>query len=88
MHTTLTAADLADEIAVSVAHILAAANRRARELGCEVSQSLVTISQHFEGGWLWRINYGPKNPTAQRGGDLIIEVDADNAEVKRVLRGQ
>jgi hypothetical protein len=88
MNTSLTAEDLADEVAVSVAHILAAANRRARQLGCEVSQSLVTISQHFDGGWFWRINYGPKNPTAQRGGDLIVDVNADNAEVKRVLRGQ
>jgi hypothetical protein len=88
MTTTLTAEDLADEFAVSVAHVLAAANRRARELGCEVSQSLVTISQHFDGGWLWRINYGPKNPTARRGGDLIVEVNADNAEVRRVLHGQ
>jgi hypothetical protein len=88
MNMTLTAEDMADEFAVSVAHIFAAANRRARGLGCEVSQSLITISQHFDGGWLWRINYGPKNPTAQRGGDLIIEVNADNAEVKRVLHGQ
>jgi len=88
MNTSLTAEDLADEVAVSVAHILAAANRRARQLGCEVSQSLVTISQHFDGGWFWRINYGPKNPTAQRGGDLIVDVNADNAEVRRVLRGQ
>ena len=87
MNTSLTAEDLADEVAISVAHILAAANRRARQLGCEVSQNLVTISQHFDGGWFWRINYGPKNPTAQRGGDLIVDVNADNAEVKRVLRG-
>ena len=85
---SLTTEDLADELAVSVAHILAAANRRAREFGCDVSQSLVTLSQHFDGGWFWRINYGPKNPVSQRGGDLIVEVNAENAEVKRVLRGQ
>jgi hypothetical protein len=88
MNTSLTAEDLADEFAVSVAHVLAAANRRARELGCEVSQSLVTISQHFDGGSFWRINYGPKNATAMRGGDLIVEVNADDGKVKRVLRGQ
>ncbi len=68
--------------------ILLAANRRARQLGCDVSQSLVTISEHFDGGKFWRINYGAKNPMAQRGGDLIVEVNAENAEVKRVLRGQ
>ena len=88
MSMTLTKEDMADEFAVSLAHILAAANRRARQLGCDVSQSLVTISQHFEGGAFWRINYGAKNPVAQRGGDWIVEVSAENAEVKRVLRGQ
>ena len=84
----LTTEDMADDLAISLAHVLATANRRARQLGCDVSQSLVTISEHFDGGWFWRINYGPKNPTALRGGDLIVEVNAENAEVKRVLRGQ
>ncbi len=88
MSMTLTHEDLADEQAVSLAHILATANRRARQLGWDVAQSLVTISQHFDGGSFWRINYGPVNPVAQRGGDLIVEVDAENADVKRVLRGQ
>ena len=84
----LTAEDMTDEFAVNVAHVLAAANRRARQLGCDVSQSLVTISQHFDGGWLWRINYGVKSPSAQRGGDLLVEVSAEDGLVKRVLRGQ
>jgi hypothetical protein len=88
MNMTLTAEDMTDEFVVSLAHILATANRRARQLGCDVSQSLVTISEHFEGSRFWRINYGVKNPAAQRGGDLIVEVNAENAEVKRVLRGQ
>ncbi len=88
MDMTLTKEDLTDEFVVSLAHILAIANRRARQLGCDVSQSRVTISQHFEGDSFWRINYGAKNPIAQRGGDLIVEVNAENAEVKRVLRGQ
>lgn len=88
MSMALTAEDLADEVAVSVAHVLAASNRRARQLGWEVSQTIVTISQHFDNGWFWRINYGSKNPPAQRGGDLIIEVNSDSGEVRRVLRGQ
>jgi len=88
MNMTLTKEDLADEFVVSLAHILGAANRRARQLGCDISQSLVTISEHFDGGKFWRINYGVKNPVAQRGGDLIVEVNAENAEVKRILRGQ
>jgi hypothetical protein len=79
---------MADEFAVSLAHILATANRRARQLGCDVAQSLVTITQHFDGGSRWRINYGMKNPTGQRGGDLIVEINAENAEVMRVIRGQ
>ncbi len=88
MNMTLTTEDLADEFVVSLAHILATANRRARQLGCDLSQSLVTISEHFEDGWYWRINYGAKNPATQRGGDLIVEVNAETAEVRRVLRGQ
>ncbi|MBI2928291.1 MAG: hypothetical protein HYY24_21690 [Verrucomicrobia bacterium] len=88
MNITLTKEDLADEIAVSLAHILATANRRARQLGCDLSQSLVTISEHFEDGGFWRINYGTRNPASQRGGDLIVEVNAETAEVRRVVRGQ
>ncbi len=88
MSMTLTSEDMADEFAVSLDHILATANRRACQLGFDVAQSLVTISQHFEGGSFWRINYGPKNPVSQRGGDLIVEVNAENPAVKRVLHGQ
>ena len=88
MSMALTAEDMADDLAISLAHVLATANRRARQLGCDVSQSLVTISEHFDGVRFWRIYYGVKNPAAQRGGDFIVEVNAENAEVKRVLRGQ
>ena len=88
MNTTLTAEDLTDELAVSVAHILAVANRRAREAGCNVANSLVTISQHFDDGARWRVNYGPKNPVQQRGGDLMVELDAQDAHVTKVLLGQ
>lgn len=88
MTATLTAEEMADELAVSVAHVVAAANRRARHEGWNVAESLVTITQHFDDGWLWRVNYGPKNPASLRGGDLLVELDAANAEVKRVLRGQ
>ncbi len=88
MSTPLTEEDLTDELAVSMAHIVATANRRARQLGCDVSQRLVTVSEHADGGGFWRINYGLKAPVLQRGGDLIIEVNAADAVVKRVLRGQ
>lgn len=88
MNPTLTAEVLQDDIAVSLARVLAAANKRARELGVDVLQSLITITQLAEGDLRWRINYGPKDYIGQRGGDLIVEVDAANASVTRVLQGQ
>jgi hypothetical protein len=36
----------------------------------------------------WRINYGPRDYVGRRGGDLIIEVDPDNARINQVLWGQ
>jgi hypothetical protein len=89
MATTLTADVLQDELAVSLARALAAANKRARELGMDVNGSLITITQHaLNGQLLWRINYGPKDYVGRRGGDLIIEVDQTDASVKQVLQGQ
>ena len=89
MAMTLTADVLQDELAVSLACALAAANKRARELGVDVSGSLITVTQHaLNGQLLWRINYGPKDYVGRRGGDLIIEVDPTDASVKQVLRGQ
>jgi len=89
MATTVTADVLADPIAISLARVITAANRRARELGVDVRQSLITITQYFlDGGVFWRINYGPKEYIGRRGGDLIIEVDPRDASIKRVLWGQ
>jgi hypothetical protein len=89
MATTLTADVLQDELAVSLARALAAANNRARKSGLDVVNSLITITQRaFNGQLLWRITYGPKDYVGRRGGDLIIEVDSTNASIKQVLRGQ
>lgn len=61
---------------MSLARSMAAANRRARELGVDVLQALITITQRaLNGGLVWRINYGPKDYIGRRGGDVIIEVD-------------
>jgi hypothetical protein len=61
----------------------------ARELGVDVPQSVISITQHsFNGGWLWRVNYGPKDYIGRRGGDLIIEVDPSDARIENVLWGQ
>lgn len=88
MSMALTADVLQDDLAVLLARVLATANRRAREMGVDVLQSIITITQGFEDGPRWRVNYGPKDYIGRRGGDLIIEVDADDISVKKVLRGQ
>ena len=85
---TLSSDVLQDDMAVALARVMATANKHARELGVDILQSLVTITQHFDKGVLWRINYGPKDYINQRGGDLIIEVGGDDIEIKQVLRGQ
>ncbi|MDO9129871.1 MAG: hypothetical protein Q8N45_00675 [Anaerolineales bacterium] len=85
---TLSADVLQDDMAVAVARVMATANKRARELGVDIVQSLITITQHFDNGPLWRINYGPKDYVARRGGDLMIEVGAEDMKIKQVLRGQ
>lgn len=85
---TLSADVLEDDLAVSLARVVAAANKRARELNIDVPQSLITITQVDDNGPCWRINYGSKDYIGRRGGDLVVEVDATDASVKQVLRGQ
>ncbi len=88
MSAVLTAEVLQDELAVSLARIIAAANKRAREAGVNITESLVTITQVSNGDSYWRINYGLKDYINQRGGDVIVDVEATDASIKRVLRGQ
>jgi hypothetical protein len=88
MSATLTTDILQDDLAVSLARVLAVANKRARAAGVNVAQSVITITQNFEHGLRWRINYGSKDYIGRRGGDLIIEVDASDASITQVLRGQ
>jgi hypothetical protein len=88
MSATLTADVLQDDLAVLLARVLATANKRARESGVDVLQSFITITQSFENGPRWRVNYGPKDYIGRRGGDLIIEVDAGDVTISQVLRGQ
>jgi hypothetical protein len=89
MATILSKETLQDEIAVSVAQILATANRKAKELGVDVKTSLITVTQHFtKGVCLWRVHYGAKDYVGRRGGDLMIDVDPSNADIKQILRGQ
>lgn len=79
---------LGDEMAVSLARCVAAANRAASKIGVELIDSLVTITQVSDEKPHWRINYGTKNYRNRRGGDMIVEVDAADASIQRVLRGQ
>lgn len=89
MAATLTAEVYQDDIAVTIANVLARANRRASEMDIDVAESLLTISQHMQNGVMyWRINYGPKDYISRRGGDLIVDVDASSGEVEQVLWGQ
>ncbi|MCI0614002.1 hypothetical protein L0244_13535 [bacterium] len=89
MAAILTADFFEDEIAFSLALAITVANKRARELGIDVLQSLITVTQSsFKGGLFWRINYGPRDYIGRRGGDLIIEVDSDDARINQVLWGQ
>ena len=61
----------------------------ARELGVDVPQSVISITRYsFNGGWLWRVNYGPKDYIGRRGGDLIVEVHPSDARIEQVLWGQ
>jgi len=87
--TVLTADVLQDDLAVSLARALAVANKKARESGIDVPQSLITITQcSINGDSVWRINYGPKDYVGRRGGDLIVDVDPTDVSIKQVLRGQ
>jgi hypothetical protein len=89
MATVLSNETLQDEIALSVAQVLASANRRARELGVDLKESLITLSQYSShGDLMWRVHYGPRDYVGRRGGDLTIDLGAANADIKQVLRGQ
>ncbi len=88
MSAVLTAEVLQDELAISLARIIAAANKSARDAGVNIAESLVTITQINNGDIYWRVNYGVKDYINQRGGDVIIDVEASDLSIKRVMRGQ
>jgi len=89
MPQTLDKAVLEDELAVSLARAVAAANAQARREGVQVDSSLVSAAEHANAGEIcWRISYGPRDYIPRRGGDVIIEVGLEDGPVRRVLRGQ
>ena len=89
MAATLTTDVLEDQRAVSLARVLAAANKQARQSGIDAAENFITITQRpVNGDVIWRVNYSAKNYVARRGGDLIVDVDASDGTIKKVLRGQ
>jgi hypothetical protein len=79
---------LQDELALSLARVIAVANRCAREAGVDVMKSLISVFQIADEDAVWRVNYGPKDYVSRRGGDFIVDVDAKDASVKQILHGQ
>jgi hypothetical protein len=80
---------LQDDIAVGIARVIAAANKRARESNIDVLRSIISLTQHPQDNrWVWRVNYGAKDYIGRRGGDLIVEVNPDDVSSQRVLWGQ
>lgn len=89
MAVTLTSDVYQDELAMTMARIMAVANQRAKELGVDAQQSLISITQRPDAdGVLWRVSYGPRDYIGRRGGDLIIDIEPSNASIQQVLRGQ
>ncbi|HRJ42317.1 MAG: hypothetical protein KJZ86_23730 [Caldilineaceae bacterium] len=89
MAVMLTAEVYQDDIAVTLANVLATANKRASEMGVDVAESLLTLTQRVvDDALVWRINYGPKEYINRRGGDLVVDVAATSGKVAQVLWGQ
>ncbi|MBV9468063.1 MAG: hypothetical protein JO316_12770 [Abitibacteriaceae bacterium] len=89
MTATLTPDVYQDDIALSLARVIAVANKRARESGVDVLQSFITVTQQpLDGSIVWRVSYGPRDYLSRRGGDLIIDVEPDDTSIKQVLHGQ
>ena len=86
--STLTADLLDDDVAVSVAKIVAVANRRAKELGLDVVRSELSLTRDPNEGDVWHVHYGPLDYLRHRGGDVTIDVDAVSLIATRIVRGQ
>ena len=81
MAMPLTAEVLQDDTALSIARVLAAANRKARESGVDLLNCLISVAQRaMDGRTVWRVNYGPKDFIGRRGGDFI-EAAKDNSGI-------
>jgi hypothetical protein len=80
---------LQDDIAVTIARVIALANQRAYELNVDVVQSIISLTQLQQNNiWIWRVNYGAKDYIGRRGGDLIIDINPEDISIHSVLWGQ
>ncbi|MCI0380427.1 MAG: hypothetical protein L0215_22815 [Gemmataceae bacterium] len=76
-------------MAVSLDQAVASANKQAVLLGVDPHNRSISIHECATNGTsVWRINYGVKNPIGRRGGDLIIDIDADSGCLRQILKGQ
>ncbi|MFN8514182.1 MAG: hypothetical protein U0841_16660 [Chloroflexia bacterium] len=66
---------------------LATTNQLASPAGIDLTRSLITLTRGASEDAFWRVNYGTCEIN-QRGGDFIVDVDAPDGSVLRVLRGQ
>jgi hypothetical protein len=52
-------------------------------------QSIISLAQHSQDdSWVWKVNYGARDYIGLRGGDLMVEVNSEDASIQRVLWGQ
>ena len=94
----LIAPDLADlfpdsekvnEALRSLAYMISAADKAAGEAEVDPEQSLITVTPDITDGVpVWHVHYGPKEYAGRLSGDLTIDVDAKDASIKRIVRGQ
>lgn len=75
---------LEDPIVFSVAKALKIANNKAKEVGFNPNELLISIMQEDDS---WIIEYGPKNKSAL-GGTLVIKVNRTTGKIEDIERGQ
>jgi len=88
MALVLTKEVLEDEIAMTLAQAIAAANKGAAAAGIDVKESHISIECLPNNDTFWRINYGSRDYSLRRGGGFIVDVWERNMSIKQVLHGQ
>jgi hypothetical protein len=78
-----------DDLAVSIARALVAANDAAVARGIDLAASLVTVSEESPPpNRVWQVHYGSREYVHRRGGDLIVLVEEQTGNLRRIIRGQ